>query len=183
MRIREATPEDAPGLAYVSYTSRRTTYTGILPDSMLETIGMEERIARWKARLEEEDLSRFCYVVEDEGGAIVGFATGGPSRDHDPNYPGELYTLYLLQETQRKGLGRRLVTQVAQRLHDGGFSAMLLHVLATNPACGFYERMGGQVLRNGTWEAGDLSFPDVTYGWPDLRILLPPAPDENSHLG
>ncbi|HLK59431.1 MAG TPA: GNAT family N-acetyltransferase [Chthonomonadaceae bacterium] len=172
MRIREAKVEDAERLAYVSYMSRRTTYAGLLPESLLEAVTMEERIQRWNNMLQERDTSRFCYVVEEIGGEIVGFASGGPERDGDPIYRGELYTLYLLQEVHRQGIGRQLVMHVAQRLLDLGFEAMLVHVLATNPARGFYERLGGQFLEEGVWEAGGNSYPDITYGWPDIRVLL-----------
>src|SRR5256885_780919 len=90
--------------------------------------------------------ARCIFVAEDAGVGIVGFADGGPSRDRIGGLDGELYAIYLLERSQRRGVGRQLVGAVAARLLEAGLTAMSVWVLADNPACGFYDALGGRQI-------------------------------------
>jgi len=104
-------------------------------------------------------------------GEIVGFAVGGPERDGDPVYKGALYAIYLLEKYQRQGLGRRLVAAVAQELIRRDLCSMLVWVLVDNPACGFYEALGGRRMHSRPITIGPATLEEVAYGWPDLRAV------------
>ncbi len=175
IQIREARSEDARGIAEVHVASWRTTYRGIVPDEHLARLSVEQRAQRW---METLALGiEIVYVAEDETdvgeGRIVGFASGGAERDGEaPDYDGELYAVYILQEYHGQGIGQRLVRAVAERLAASGFNAMLVWVLATNPSRGFYERLGGQFVGEKAIEIGGVSLSEVAYGWRDIRALL-----------
>ena len=77
------------------------------------------------------------FVAVDEAGTIFGFVNGGPEREGDPVYQGVLYAMHLLLEVQRRGLGRRLVKELARVPGERHFASMMLWVLASNPACHF----------------------------------------------
>lgn len=172
LNIRPATVEDAPALAQVHVATWRTTYRGLVPDAYLDSLSVAERTERWRGRLSGADPGAFTLVAEDGDGRLVGFATGGPERENDSVYTGELYAIYLLQAAQRAGLGRRLVQAVAERLLAMGHTAMLVWVLATNPSRGFYERLGGQYLRSTMINIGGVEVEDVAYGWTDITELI-----------
>lgn len=104
-------------------------------------------------------------------GEIVGFAVGGPEREGDSVYTGELYAIYLLETYQRQGLGRRLVAAVAQELVRRDLCSMLVWVLVDNPARGFYEALGGRRLHFRPITIGPATLEEVAYGWPDLRVV------------
>ena len=96
-RIRRATCADAPAIARVHIDSWRTTYPGILPDEFLANLTYERREVSWRRDLcEDPDEHELILVVEDGDRGIVSFASGGPEHEHDPEYSGELYRLYLL---------------------------------------------------------------------------------------
>ena len=97
---------------------------------------------------------------------------GGPERTSDPEYDGELYAIYLLPEYTRMGIGRQLLLSMAECLHLQGMHAMLIWVLAQNPARYFYEALGGVYLREQPIAIGPQTLPEVAYGWPDLAGLL-----------
>ena len=62
----------------------------------------------------------------------------------------------MLSDVQGRGLGRRLTTEWARRAVARGFHAAIARVLAGNPACHFYERLGarpGQGGNAGPWRA------------------------------
>ena len=87
-------------------------------------------------------------MAELPADGIVGFASGGPRQGESsyPEYEGELYTVYLLRQYQRRGLGRRLLGAVARGLLADGKRSMLARVLAENPSRPFYETVGGKLL-------------------------------------
>ena len=170
MAVREATPDDVPAIARVHVDTWRATYRGIVPDSFLDGLTYEGRELLWTAALGPGSPTRL-FVGEDDAGRVFGFAAGGPERGGDPDYRGELYALYIAAAAQGRGLGRQLVQAVAGRLADEGMTALLLWVLAENPARGFYERLGGREVRTQPLAIGEATLEEVAYGWPDTGVL------------
>ena len=169
LSIREAVLSDASGIARVHIDSWRTTYRGLVPESYLSNLSYSDREEGWKRAL--ENGRNFVFVAEDSSDAgkeIVGFASGGSVRSHDPEYKGELYAVYLLSSYQRSGIGRRLVSKIAESLVGEGYGSMLVWVLAKNPSRQFYEKLGGTLLRSQPIEIGGSKFEEVSYGWKNL---------------
>jgi L-amino acid N-acyltransferase YncA len=172
MWIREARAADAPQIARVHVDSWRTTYAGIVPADFLMGMSYEDFEARWCGWMSEPRGRGIFHVAELPSGRIVGFASGGPRReDLYSEYEGELYTAYLLREHQRKGLGRRLISTVADGLAVQGKRSMLAWVLAGNPSRPFYDAMGGKLLGSQEIEIGGVMLEEVAYGWDDVRPL------------
>jgi GNAT superfamily N-acetyltransferase len=170
-QIRSAQLEDAAAIARVHVDSWRTTYRGLVSDTYLDGMSIEDYEVRWRRMLNDYAVANHTYVatIADE---IVGFASGGRERDQDAIYTGELYAIYLLEEHQRRGLGRRLVDAVVRRLLELEHSSMLVWVLAMNPARVFYESLGGAFVRSREIEIGGSTFEEAGYGWLDIRPLL-----------
>lgn len=171
IRIRAATVADARGIAEVHVGGWRESYAGIVPDGYLAALSVEERERMWARGLGDPDHPSFVYVAEDDAGSTVGFASGGPRRDGDPAYAGELYAIYLLRACQGQGAGRRLMAAVARRLAESDIRSMLLWVFAENPARRFYESLGGQYLAEQQFELGGRMLTEVAYGWRDTSAL------------
>lgn len=169
--IRPATPDDASGIARVHVESWRSTYAGIIPADFLAALNVQNRARGWRETITRPDALSSYFVAEVDG-QIVGFITGGSNREDDPLYKAELFAIYLLAGEQKRGLGRRLVKALAARLLEQDFKAMLVWVLADNPARGFYERLGGQYLREKTIEIGGAELVEAAYGYPDLHLLV-----------
>ncbi|MFL5590179.1 MAG: GNAT family N-acetyltransferase, partial [Ktedonobacteraceae bacterium] len=146
MIIRQATLEDAAGIAKVHVDTWRTTYRGIVPEEYLANMSYEESEKRWAGRLSDSEGKTCIYVAEDEAGHIVGFVSGGPDRDNDPVYKGELYAIYILQAHYGEGIGRLLTLALVEGLLQMGLDSMILWVFAVNPARHFYEALGGQLV-------------------------------------
>ncbi len=142
-----------------------------MPTEFLAQLSYERSEQRWREILSSLDQTQSVHVAEMEG-KIVGFASSGPEREHDPVYHGELYAIYVLDSHQRQGVGRNLVRATAQQLWECGFDSMLVWVLAENPSRGFYEKLGGRYLREKVITIGNVDLPEVAYGWPDIRLLM-----------
>lgn len=174
--IRAAVPADAKAIAQVQVAGWHSTYTGLMPDSILADQTVEYRLPMWDYLLTRPEIFR-VYVAETSAGEIVGFASGGRPQDAvDDQYQGfdcELYALYIMKAHQGHGLGRRLLSRMTTHFAEDGKSAMLLWVLDNNHgARRFYERIGGALLdfeKTLTTDEGPLR--EVAYGWRDLDQL------------
>jgi ribosomal protein S18 acetylase RimI-like enzyme len=173
--LRLAEPSDAAAIASVHVASWRTTYRGLLPDAYLDAMDVDQYAARWH-RMLLDPAGRSMVLVAEEEGIVVGFASGGPERDEDDRYEGELYAIYVLREFQGRGLGRALAEAVAAALADRGVTSMVVWVLRDNAAArGFYERLGGAYLRERELQLGSeggLQLSEVSYLWEDTRATL-----------
>jgi len=163
VRIRSAITSDAPGLAIVGVDTWRNTYRGIMADEYLDNLSYERSETGWRERVADDRC--FTYVAEDDSGSIVGYAHAGSERDGNPVYPGELYALYVQKESQGTGIGKELVRVVAERFVKNGIKSMIIWVLAANPSRGFYERLGGQMLKTKTVGIGGRQLEEIAYGW------------------
>jgi GNAT superfamily N-acetyltransferase len=164
--IRPAAIQDARAIAEVHIVSYTSAYRGIFPDALLDGLSVETRESGWRDLLAgQETGSAITMVGCDNGGRVVGFASGGKERTGQLGCDGELYAIYLRPEAQRKGLGALLVRQFVQELARRGFASMALWVLELNPARRFYERLGGKVVGKQEIERGGQTFIEVAYGW------------------
>ncbi|MXY76365.1 MAG: GNAT family N-acetyltransferase [Acidimicrobiia bacterium] len=173
MRIRTAELQDADSLARVHVDSWRSTYAGILPDEFLAGLSYRDRESFWEQVLTTARPTVSNFLAETASGHVVGLAAGGPERTGNKNYLGELYLVYLLEQYQRRGLGRLLVSAVAERLLADGFDSMLLWVAKDNhPACRFYEALGGELIDSRTIDIAGAGVAEVAYGWQQVADLL-----------
>ena len=177
MRIRRALVADASAIARVSVDTWRSAYRGIVPEHYLASLSYDDRAERMRSTLADPDSERCCYIAADDGGEVVGLASGGPRREGDARYTGELYALYVLAERQRAGAGRDLTRAVAADLLRRGMRSMLVWVLADNPSRHFYESLGGQPAGHTVIEIGGARLAEVAYGWDDVATLVASASD------
>jgi ribosomal protein S18 acetylase RimI-like enzyme len=171
--VREATLGDALAIAKVQVGTWKTAYMEIVPDGYLEGLSIQRGEEHWLEWLQERAGNGGVFVaVEDD--RVVGFASCGTERTGDPVFRGEVYAIYVLPESQRRGVGRLLMASAAVHLKDKGFRSMLLWVLRDNPSRGFYERLGGERLREQEIEIGGKKLIEVAYGWRELGSLATP---------
>ena len=170
--IRIARVEDERALARVHVDSWRSTYQGLLPQTLLEKLNYESRLAQWRDHLGNPQRSTFDLVVEHPSQGVVGFATAGPGFGSLPDFDGELFALYLLPLWQGKGFGKKLVTRAFGAMLKQHLRSAAVWVLKDNSACGFYEALGGEpVAEQRLWlEEGTVM--ERAYGWPNLRRAL-----------
>lgn len=174
--VRAAVREDAHGIARVHVESWRSTYRGRFPPRVLADLSVERREAQWLRQLEAIDqgtVGACAAVAEEVDGQVIGFASGGPEREVDADFDGELYTLYLLEDRQRRGIGRALARHVVACLQHAGFGSMRVWVLKGNPAEGFYARMNGTRVGEKSVQIGGADVVEVAYGWRSLEDFDP----------
>jgi L-amino acid N-acyltransferase YncA len=171
MLIRRAEPTDAAAIAAVHVASWRTTYPGILAQASIDRLTVADRTVALDRALRGEVAfvpELYVAVASDE---VIGFVSGGAIREPLAAFDAELYGIYLLHSAQRTGVGSALTRRLAKRLAELGFRAMVVRVLTANPACRFYERLGGVVVAEGVHSVDGIPYADRTYGYDDLMAL------------
>jgi len=149
--------------------ARAEAYPAFLPPDRVNWRTLPERQRQWREFVTHASYGRDRCLVVLEGEGIVGFAAGGGQRHGDPDYPGEVWSLYILRAWQGRGHGRGLMSEVARRQVAAGHAGMIVWTQGVNaPARGFYEHLGGRYVRSRPVEGIEI----VGYGWPDARTLI-----------
>ncbi|MDQ0208790.1 GNAT family N-acetyltransferase [Alkalicoccobacillus murimartini] len=143
MIIRKAVLSDAPGIAKVHVDSWRTTYKGIFPDSFLDKLSYESRTSLWKDNIAAEGDP--IYIAETKEGQVVGFASGSKRETNKDSESGDLTSLYILEEYQRHGIGKKLMKELVTKLSEHGCTSLYVEVIADNQATHFYELLGAKL--------------------------------------
>lgn len=95
-------------------------------------------------------------------------------RDHHSTSARDRCRCNQLQNAQGKGIGRQLTVAVARALMARNFTTMLVWVLAENPACKFYEALGGQAVTEKTETIDGKALREIGYGWQNITPLMTP---------
>jgi GNAT superfamily N-acetyltransferase len=172
MVVRRATAEDSGAIARIQVDTWRTTYRGIVPHKYLDEMEVVPRAEYWRGHLAAE-ASR-VYVAETNG-KIYGFISGCRLREPFLDFDGEIAAIYIVFEAQRRGCGRALMERLSQDLLRDGLESAVVWVLERNPSCGFYARLGGELVGRKSITIGGADLIEVAYGWKDLRLLAEDA--------
>lgn len=165
MKIREAQIEDAEQISFVHTESWRTTYQGIISESYLAKLSVENRKKSWLWTFDNLNVHEKIYIAEDSQGNIIGFANGGRNRNREFEHGGELYAIYLLKGYQGLGLGKTLFDTVSKSLKENGYTSMMLWVLKDNPALEFYKVQGGKIIGQKDISIGEENLVELAIGW------------------
>lgn len=170
--IRDAALEDAGEIAEIHVASWRSTYGGMVAQETLDALSVDERAAMWRSGLAKASRPEFLLVAELPTGRLAGFASGGPERSGHPEYKGELFAIYLLEEHLRAGIGSALVREVMKRLRAQDIPNMIMWMLKDNPNRAFAERLGGVNVASKKYQIGNQDLEAIAYAWKDFTEIL-----------
>jgi len=146
-------------------------YEGSLPEELLLDRG--PAIARAMNAEMPQGEKTGHFVVENAEGRIVGFGDCGPAQKTSQLAPAEIYNIYLLQEAQRSGLGRKLLFTLLGFLAREGFKSAALRIHADQSAARkFYESCGGIPAGDRDAMVDGRVFREALYMWKDIQSLL-----------
>jgi ribosomal protein S18 acetylase RimI-like enzyme len=172
--IRAATEADSAAIGRVHVAAWRETYRGLIPDQVLAALSAEQRTQQWRSGLARGTQGPIVFVAEDPQGALIGFAAAGAAREPDRNWQAEITALYILQNSQRQGIGTALLRRLSTALQENGRRAVGLWVLTANAgARAFYESIGGRPVGQKTDQSDGWPCHETAYFWEDF----PRAPE------
>ncbi len=143
--VREATAEDARGMAEVHVRAWRAAYRGILTAQLLDDLSIELREKSWRSAVAAANSAMLTIVAEGETDSIAGFCSVAlPSRDEDAGErTAEIAATYVDPSRWGSGVGRALMEQALARLQDGRWDDVTLWIFMRNAqGRAFYARSG-----------------------------------------
>jgi len=141
MLIRQATAVDSDAVARLHADSWRAHYRGAYRDEFLDGPVVEDRLRVWRDRLTMQAPNQMV-IVAYEGDELIGFicAYGG----HDKTWGSLIDNLHVRTERHRRGIGRRLIAEVAAwcRANYTGHGLYLWVLEDNRRAQRFYQGLG-----------------------------------------
>lgn len=177
MEIRIAGEIDIPAIAVIHVAGWQAAYGGLVDQAYLDSLSVDQRAADWRGWMDSGESETLIAEID---GKPAGFVTYGRTKTAPPGdskirpqYPAEIYALYLLPEIWRQGVGTALIRAAAQNLKAKKMGAFCLWVLDGNHrAKSFYEKTYGQRIGKKMITIGPNDLKEVCYGWRDVNKIL-----------
>ena len=185
--IRRARLADAAGIAGVHIETWQAAYAGVIQDSYLIELDHEDQTRAWRRDIMGRRPGTGILVATAKTGPeagsqagpkdgrneqVVGFGSWGRCRSAKLPYAGEIYMLYVADDWQGLGLGRRLLSTMFRELLQARRDSAFLWVLSANPSRFFYDAMGGRPVAERQEPFAGSLLEETAYAWPDLTRWL-----------
>lgn len=149
--VTKATAEDIKTIQEITYITWPITYGKILSksqlDYMLDLFYSDEALI--KQIKNKEQL--FYLISEDE--ATLGFI--GIEHNYKDEAITKIYKIYLLPETQGKGIGKKVIQKIEKMALENHSTALSLNVNRFNTALSFYKKIDFEVVDEVNIEIGN----------------------------
>ncbi len=136
----------------------------------LEKLSYDRRMELWNENIIKE--GNYVFVAENSDGEIIGFADCGKRDSNHITESGDLTAIYLLEEYQGKGVGKRLLRKVFLQFEELGFNRIFVEVLEDNKTCYFYEYYGAELNKAKKITIGGAELNLLIYEWNNIRDVL-----------
>jgi GNAT superfamily N-acetyltransferase len=167
MVIRPSQRTDAHSMSRIYVQTWQDTYLSVVPYAYLLTMSVSQHENAFYNELKSRRITSF---VAEDAGRVIGFITGGYERHGNDIYCGEIFTLYVLKNSQRRGAGTKLVSALATQFNRDGIYSMLVRVLKLNPYRRFYSKINGTYLKAERLPFAGEVMEVETYGWLDATL-------------
>jgi len=179
--IRHAHIDDCPTLAETLIKATQHAFRGRVPDHCLEWIPPEESAVNWAKNFKTEQSlndGMYLFIAETKTNGVIGFAMLCPLEPKpthiqfiDQGYSHELRSLQVLPTWQKKGIGRQLISKVAEQVTTEGGTCLLVKMLVNNPNMGYYEHLGAAELGSNPFVWDGYETKEIIYGWDNIESL------------
>ncbi len=151
MIISEATVNDIETIREIALTTWPVAYGEILSEAQLDY--MLEKFYSDTALKDNLLHQGHRFLLLNENDTCLGFAS------YEHHYLNEectrVHKIYLLPETQGKGLGKLLLERIITLAKENHSNTISLNVNRFNKACIFYKKMGFEILEEEDIEIGN----------------------------
>ncbi len=173
MILRLATIDDREAIARVHCASWEAAFTPIAPE-LVKARGDEfpRRYQTWGEILSNKRT--FTYVAV-ENGQILGFGEGGTVRKElgISDSDGELHRLYVAPDKKGRGIGKKLINQVANTLKKQGKKSLVVVAWSINePAKAIYQHLGAKFVKELKQEKDGFDNSQTIYLWQDINVVI-----------
>lgn len=99
----------------------------------------------------EKKVQLFYMIYDDE--TNIGFI--GIEHNYNEEAVTKIHKIYLLPETQGKGIGKKVIDEIAKMALDNNSTTLVLNVNRFNSALSFYKKIGFEIKETVDIEIGN----------------------------
>jgi len=152
MKFIKATENDIPLIQDLAKRSWENAYADILSagqmEYMLRTMYSHDEIA---GQLRHPNY-HYYLIQDDMNDAFEGFIG---YENHYEDTTTKLHRIYLVPESKGKGLGKKALQFLTQKVSENQDTRIILNVNKYNPARKFYESQGYTIYDEGVFDIGN----------------------------
>nr|WP_288836633.1 GNAT family N-acetyltransferase [uncultured Flavobacterium sp.] len=142
IRIVKATVADLKIITEIAYKTWPLTYGEILSQVQLEYM-LNAFYSEEALRANMKNGHEFILAKEND--ICLGFASF--EHHHKNENTTKIHKIYILPETQGKGIGKLLIDSIAQFAKENSSNSLLLNVNRFNKALIFYQKLGFKIIQ------------------------------------
>ena len=140
MKIIEANTSQLPIIAELAYAIWPVAYGEILSQEQLTY--MLTKFYNLEALTEQLEKRNHVFLLAEENEKFVGFAS---YESNIENHKTKIHKIYVLPETQGKGIGVQLINEIEERAKQSNNDMLFLNVNRFNKAQYFYKKLGFEI--------------------------------------
>ncbi len=148
--FKKAAVNDIELIRELAEKSWNDAYSGILSreqiDYMLSTMYSAKEIS---AQMKTPDYQYFLIFDEENAAGFIGF------QFHYEKNTTKLHRIYLLEECKGKGIGKKAMNFLKEKVTESSDNRIILNVNKNNPARKIYELQGFTIYDEGIFDIGN----------------------------
>jgi ribosomal protein S18 acetylase RimI-like enzyme len=170
LTIRPLELADAAAIASLHIETWRDTYRGLMPDSKLDALNVQEYESGWNRILSQKDSPTSPLTLGAfQGSILLGIASAGRPRE-SWGYDSELWAINIPKRFQKMGAGKAMLRACVQHVQTFNAKNMYLYcVLGNTNAENFYRKMGAMPTQRISQDDG---YQERAWVWDDLSKLV-----------
>lgn len=149
--ISEATISDIKQIQNIVHITWPITYGEILSKEQLDY--MLALFYSDEALTDQYNKKEQLFYMIYEGDTNLGFI--GIEHNYNGQTATKIHKIYLLPETQGKGIGKKVIDEIAKLALDNNSKTLVSNVNRFNTALGFYKKIGFEVKEEVDIEIGN----------------------------
>lgn len=154
--IRPLAERDYDAVIRIVNQNWKNVYAGYVNPELLSDTGCEERGRRLK---EDFNQQRLYEYVWEESNKILGLLSMGAADDTDRFGAFEIWRVYIAEDAQGRGIGRRLLAFAENNAKANGYTEIIIWTFSRNTrAIEFYQQCGYQVDKEKYMDSPYLAF-------------------------
>ncbi|GGA71808.1 N-acetyltransferase [Flavobacterium palustre] len=141
IHIVKAIKADLKTITEIAHKTWPITYGEILSPAQLDY--MLDAFCSESALLKNIE-SGHEFILAKEANTVLGFASF--EYHYQNNHTTKIHKIYILPETQGKGIGKLLIDSIAEFAKENNSDRLLLNVNRFNKALTFYQKLGFEIV-------------------------------------
>lgn len=166
MIIRFAVDTDLDDIAKLYVYNHKTTYRDLLSEEYLNSLTFEGARNRWSGYLAENNKIWVAF----ESDIFLGFAAG--KEDEEIENTWYLDSLHVSENARGRGVGTKLIRNMAEYASDSGYKSMSICVVKGNEtAKNLYLRLGAEPYKSFEDSFANTRANSEKLIWKDISLL------------